>query len=276
VITLKEAIAMKALFRSTLALALLLPVSAEAHKAWLLPSSTVLSGNDIAITVDAAISNDLFIFEHNPLRLDGLTVTGPDNAAVAPENTGTGKYRSTFDVALKNPGTYRIAIASDMLFASYKLKGEVKRWRGAADKLSEIPADAEELVVTQSARRIETFVTAGKPDTAALKPTGKGLEMEPVTHPNDLVAGSEASFKLLLDGKPVANVKVEIVRGGIRYRNAVGEINATTDESGTFKVTWPEAGMYWLEATVEDDKPTLKEAKKRRAGYVATLEVLPE
>jgi uncharacterized GH25 family protein len=267
---------MKAVFRTTLALALFLPVSAEAHKAWLLPSSTVLSGNDVAVTVDAAISNDLFIFEHNPLRLDGLTVTGPDNAAVAPENSGTGKYRSTFDVALKAPGTYRIAIANDMLFASYKDKGEVKRWRGTPDKLSEIPANAEELAVTQSLRRIETFVTAGKPDTAALKPTGKGLEMEPVTHPNDLFSGSEASFKLLLDGKPAPNVKVEIVRGGIRYRNAVGEINATTDESGTFKVTWPEPGMYWLEATVEDDKPTLKEAKKRRAGYVATLEVLPE
>ncbi len=61
--------------------------------------------------------------------------------------------------------------------------------------------------------------------------------MEPVTHPNDLFSGGEASFKLLLDGKPAANVKVEVVRGGIRYRNAVGEINATTDESGTFKVT---------------------------------------
>jgi uncharacterized GH25 family protein len=267
---------MKALFRTTVAFALLLPASAEAHKAWLLPSSTVLSGKDLAVTVDAASSTDLFVFDHNPLRLDGLVVTAPDGSAVTPENSGTGKYRSTFDVPLKNPGTYRITIGNDNLFASYKIKGETKRWRGTAEKLAEIPADAEELNVTQSQRRIETFVTAGKPDTAALKSTGKGLELEAVTHPNDLVSGSEASFKLLLDGKPAANVKVEIIRGGNRYRNAVGEINATTDESGTFKVTWPEAGMYWLEASVEDDKPAIKEAKKRRAGYAATLEVLPE
>jgi hypothetical protein len=34
--------------------------------------------------------------------------------------------------------------------------------------------------------------------------------------------------------------------------------------------------MYWLEAEVKDDKPTVKEAKERRSSYVATFEVLPE
>ncbi len=100
-------------------------MSAEAHKAWLLPSSTVLSGNDVAVTVDAAISSDLFIFEHNPLRLDGLTVTGPLITRRSPENTGTGKYRSTFDVALKTPGTYRITIANDILLR--ELQGQRAR-----------------------------------------------------------------------------------------------------------------------------------------------------
>jgi hypothetical protein len=38
----------------------LLAVPAQAHRAWLLPSATVLSGTDAWVTVDAAISNDLF------------------------------------------------------------------------------------------------------------------------------------------------------------------------------------------------------------------------
>lgn len=271
---------MKPFIRSALVLALSAvgTVSAHAHKAWLLPSSTVLSGkDDLAVTVDAAASNDLFYFDHRPLQLDNLVVTGPDGATVAAENASTGKYRSTFDVPLKAAGTYRVALVQNNLFARYKEDGKDKRWRGKAENLAkEIPATATEVVVTQSVRRLETFVTSGAPDGAALKPTGAGLEMQPVTHPNDLVANGEAEFKLLLDGKPAAGLKVEIVRGGIRYRNQLGDAVVTTDENGVFKYTWPEAGMYWLEASVSDDKATVKEAKERRAAYSATLEVLPE
>ena len=263
---------------AALAFSAVVPVAAHAHKAWLLPSSTVLSGkDDLAVTVDAAASNDLFYFDHRPLRLDNLVVTGPDGAKVAAENASTGKYRSTFDVPLKAPGTYRVALAMEGAFARYKEDGKDKRWRGRAENIvKEIPATATDLVVTQSVRRIETFVTAGNPDEAALKPVGVGLELEPITHPNDLVENSEAEFRLLLDGKPAPGVKVEIVRGGIRYRNQLGETTVTTGDDGVFKVTWPEAGMYWLEANVSDDKTTLKDAKERRAGYSATLEVLPE
>jgi hypothetical protein len=50
------------------ALAAALPFSALAHKAWLLPSQTVIAGNAPWITVDGAVSNDLFYFNHVPLR----------------------------------------------------------------------------------------------------------------------------------------------------------------------------------------------------------------
>ena len=98
----------------------------------------------------------------------------------------------------------------------------------------------------------------------------------PVTHPNDLFAGEEARFRVLADGEPAAGVEFEITRGGTRYRNAQEEILATTDANGEFTVTWPEAGMYWLEANLRDDRATLPQANARRLGYVATLEVLPQ
>lgn len=263
-----------------LALALsfvLLPATAEAHRAWLLPSATVLSGDEAWITVDAAVSNELFYFEHNPLRLEGLSIVGPNGSEVAPQNESTGKYRSTFDVELKKPGTYRVAVAGDGLFARYELNGERKRWRGNPDDLSkEIPEGAEKLTVIQSQRRLETFATLGAPSKDTLEPTGKGLELAPITHPNDLFAGEEAEFKLLVDGKPASNVEVSVIRGGNRYRDTLGEIKMTTGEDGSFAVTWPEPGMYWLEASATDDKTTIDKATERRLGYVATLEVLPE
>jgi len=140
---------------------------------------------------------------------------------------------------------------------------------------TEIPAGAKNIQITQQQSRNETFVTAGKPNDTALKPTGEGLELVPVTHPNDLFAGEPISFKFVLDGKPVPNLEVEVVPGATRYRNKRADTKFTTDKDGVLTMTWTDAGMYWMEASVQDDKPTDKRANKRRASYVATFEVLP-
>lgn len=268
--------------RSTLSLTLaasllLLPLSALAHKAWLLPSQTVIAGEKPVVTVDAAVSNDLFYFNHVPMRIDNLVVTAPDGNTVQPSNPATGKYRSVFDVELAQQGTYRIGIINTGLNASWDDNGTPKRWRGDAAKFAtEVPKGAKDLKVMQGMGRVETFVTNGAPNLAALKTSGEGIELVPVTHPNDLFAGEEATFKLILDGKPAVGLEIEIIQGGTRYRNAQNEIKVTTDATGTFNVTWPEAGMYWLETTSEDDKTSVPQAKQRRLSYVATLEVLPQ
>lgn len=265
------------LFAAALALLIGLPLSAQAHKAWLMPSATVLVPDEW-ITVDAAVSNDLFYFNHVPLRIDALTVTGPDGANVAVENLATGKLRSTFDLHLVANGTYRIAVANAGLMASYDDgKGGKKRWRGNAETFAkEVPADAKNLEVNESSMRVETFVTAGKPSDGALKGTGKGLELVAVTHPNDLFAGEAAKFRFTIDGKPAAGIKVQVIPGGSRYRDKQNEIELTTDADGAFSVTWPQPGMYWLQASLQDSKTSLPQAKERRASYSATLEVLSQ
>lgn len=260
-----------------LAAALVAPLSVEAHRAWLLPSATVLSGNEPWVTVDAAIANGLFEFDHQPMRLDDLKILAPGGGEVAVENAATGRFRSTFDVKLDRPGTYRIVSAGDYLFASYEQNGERKRWRGTAETLkSGIPADAQNLQVRAVQRRIETYVTAGSPDESVFTIEGRGLELKPVTHPNDLFAGEEARFVLLLDGEPAADIAVEVIPGGTRYRDREDKIDLRTDAQGQFAVTWPAAGMYWISAEVEDDKAGIPEAQKRHASFIATLEVLPQ
>lgn len=288
----------KAMKWTTLALAVFLPLSAQAHRAWMLPSATVLSGEDPWVTVDAAVSNDLFYFEHFPLRLKGigddtapaggrpgmpprptpeLQVMAPDGTQAKVENGNRGRYRSTFDVHLSEKGTYKLAVASDDLFASWKENGETRRWMGNAETFTkEVPAKAEDLKVSQNSNRMEVFVTSGNPTDAVLKPTGTGLELSPVTHPNDLFAGEAAEFVFLLDGKPAANVDISVIPGGNRYRDELGEIKAKTDAQGKVSLTWPDAGMYWLEAELKTDKGVTKPATERRASYSATLEVLPQ
>lgn len=259
-----------------LAAALALPLVAQAHTAWLLPSATVLPVK-AWVTVDAGVSSDAFIANHNPLKLDNLVITAPDGSTVQPENALTGKFRSTFDVNLSVPGTYRLSVLNSGLNASYELNGEKKRWRGKAENLAkEIPAEASQLEVAETLQRVETFVTDGAKSLDALKPTGKGLELLPVTHPTDLFVGETSTFKLLLDGAPAVNQKLGVVRGGMRYRNQQNEIETTTDATGAFRITWPEAGPYLLSTSASDGKVSIQPATQRRLSYTASFEVLPQ
>lgn len=268
--------------------AVLVPAAAHAHRQWILPSATVLSGNAPWVTFDAAASSELFYFDTAPMRLAdvappqgmpampgaSLRITTPDGMETVAENVLTGRLRSVFDLRLAQNGTYKIAATNQGVFATYKLDGQPKRWRGAAENLArEIPANAQDVQVTETASRVETFVTLGKPTESVFKTAGAGLELVPVTHPNNLFAGEKATFKVLLDGKPAPDVEVEIVPGGNRYRFKLGDSVVRTAADGSFTAAFPDAGMYWVGMDIEDGKVKIAGAK-RRASYAVTLEVL--
>lgn len=247
-----------------------------AARAWLLPSQTIIARSGGWVSFDAANADDLFSFNQGALALDGLSVTTPDGNPVQVQNQAKGRTRSSFDLELRVPGTYRVAVASDTVMARWEEDGKPKRWRGApADIAGNIPANAAKLDVELMQRRVETFVTVGAP-TAAVKPVGKGLELVPATHPNDLYVGEPAKFQLLLDGKPAADVAVEIIAGGTRYRDSPESLNLKTDAAGHLTVTWPAAGLYWFDAELLDDKAAVPGVQKRRTGYNAVFEVLTQ
>lgn len=264
------------------ALMLCLPLGAQAHRAWLLPSATVLSSDDAWVSIDAAVSNDIFHADHAPMRTDGVVITAPDGSNLQSQNVSLGKFRSTFDVQLPQKGTYKIALASSGLMAVWETEtGERKMWPGRGERANPadfdkmVPKKAKNLKVSQFSRRMETFVTSGSPTELVLKATKQGLELIPVTHPNDLFAGEAAKFQFMIDGKPAAGVKVTVIPGGMRYRTEQAAMELETDKKGNISVTWPEAGMYWLSASYRDEKAK-KPATSRSGSYAATFEVLPE
>ena len=261
-----------------------IPAALSAHRMWLLPSATVFSGTDGWVTVDAAVSNDLFFFDHQPLRLDGMKVWQPDGSEGTLQNGATGRYRSVFDVKLDKPGTWKIGTQMSAVMGSFKVDGVEKRLGGrrgppqpnapAPLTVADIPANATDVKVTEVTGRNEIFVTAGAPTTTVFKTTGKGLEFAPVTHPDELVAGQTAKFRFLVDGKPTAGIKVTVIPGGKRDRNDEGARELTTGADGIRSVDWPAAGRYLLSATLTDAKATSPRATERRMSYVTTLEVL--
>ncbi|XZE19381.1 DUF4198 domain-containing protein [Pirellulaceae bacterium SH449] len=260
----------------TLALIACLSQPALAHRFWIVPSTTVLSGEKPWITVDAAISNSLFFADHAAPAIEMFTVTGPDGKEVPLQNAMKGKYRTTFDIQLPVSGTYRISTVRASMNASYEENGETKRWRGSAQEFEAAGLkDKPSLQVSKMVSRVETFVTSGEPSLEALAPSGEGLELSVAkTHPNDLFAGEPATFVLLNDGKPAANVEVVLIKGDDRYRSEPGEVKVTTNAEGVFELSFPEAGRYWLNANAsssgQSGSPTA------RYSYTATFEVLPQ
>nr|WP_157177629.1 DUF4198 domain-containing protein [Sphingomonas prati] len=276
---------MKNITRHLIAAAALLalPAAGSAHRMWLLPSATVFSGTDSWVTVDAAVSNDLFFFDHQPGRLESIKVWQPDGTAGQLQNGATGRYRSVFDVQLDKPGTWKIGSENGGVGGSFKVDGVEKRIgrRGppqpgapAPLTVADIPANATDVKLTESSGRNEIFVTAGAPTTTVFRTTGKGLELSPITHPDELVAGEAARFRFLVDGKPAAGLKVTVIPGGKRYRDAENGMDLTTGADGVLTVTWPTAGMYWLNANLTDAKTNVPRATERRLSYTTTLEVL--
>ena len=268
----------------TAALLATLPVTAMAHKQWLLPSSTSVTGNDAWVTVDAAVSNDLYYPDFVPVKLDALSITAPDGSSQQPQHAATLKSRSVFDVELSQSGSYRIASLNHGLSAHWgdpqAAKGDKSGASGRLRNVSpeeldaKIPKNAQNLEISENLARVETFVTHGAP--SELKSSGKGLELVPVTHPNDLFAGENASFTFTIDGKPAAGIEVSVVRGATRYRNEQQDAHYTTDAQGRISVSCDKPGMYWLQARSEDQNTSLPRATVRRLAYTATLEVLPQ
>lgn len=303
------------------ALSSALATPAMAHRQWLLPSTTTLSGTSEGVTVDAAVSNDLFYADHQPIDPTQVAVWAPDGSQGKIENAAKGRYRGTFDVAIDKPGTWKIGIERASVSGTFKLNGETWRVGGrgrpagapggpgapgapggapmgpppagfggpggpggpggapsnpvnVVASVADIPANATEVKLTEMSQQNFVYVTADAPTKGVLASRGKGLEFDPITHPAELVSNEEGQFRFLIDGKPAAGVKVTVVPGSKKYREAEDAQELTTGPDGVLHVKWPVAGMYWLSASATDQKPSDKRATDRRMTFTTTVEVV--
>ena len=236
---------------ATLGAAILFPTGALAARDWVLPSTTVLSGSNAWVTIDAATSDELYFPNMRPLRVETIQVLDSEGQPVTPENPSMGKFRSTLDVQLTRPGTYKIAAVSTSVMASWTDGGEVKRFRGTGEDFAkQVPASAVDLKTIRITNRSETFVTRDGPTSEVFKPTGQGLELVPVTHPSDVIVGEAARFRFLLDGKPASGIEVVFMRGGDHWKPRPTQIKLGTDADGGVSITFPEGGIWWMGAGV--------------------------
>lgn len=272
-----------------------------AHSRWVVPSHSILSGQDPEyISVDISISNDIF---HPDVATGGisyknanaekkantsgpmLTVVQPDGKVDKSNPIVSVVRKSVSAVLLNQSGTYKIAFEQPpVILTLFKhANGDHGRIFGPLKMTqSRLPEGAKEIHEMEVHNGISTYVTRNDVTEESLKPTGKSLEVVFETHPNELFVGEKANFQLLFNGKPAAQgIGVRLTRQGTRYRNDRESIEVETGAAGKFSVDWEKSGLYLLEVemTMDDTSHTPKANESQRqivhAVYV-TLEVSPE
>ncbi len=260
------------------ALTLLLVLSSPAtlaHKRWLLPTDFTLSDAE-TVTVDFSASNNIFYVDM-PMPLAMVSVLTPTGKNAPIGNPQEGPRRSSFDLEVREPGTYRVSASGPpMYFVSYRLAGQSEPQRGRGDLTTlkaELPAGATEVQFAESHGLIETFVTLDEPGAPAATGDVSGLRMVLAdSHPNALYTDEDARFAFTLDGEPAAQLTVTVQSDGSRYRDNQGLSEYVTDAQGVVEISWPTAGRYLLEAALEQDLEG--EIAKRYYVYFLTLDVL--
>ncbi|HLO93049.1 MAG TPA: DUF4198 domain-containing protein [Burkholderiaceae bacterium] len=261
------------------AVALCLAGSAQASMSWLLANSYQVNGKEAVVSMDAAVSESLFVFER-ALKLEQILITAPDGSRLEAQQRTAARHRESFELRLTQDGTYRVSHVQLVLMGSYALDGQTRRFRATPATLDqELPAGAQLQGLTLVHNRQQVFVSKEAPGKLAFAPEGQGLELLPLDPVTELSHGDRSRFRLLLDGRPLPDAAVRLLREGNRYRYKLGEQLIRTDTKGEFTVEWAEAGRYWL-GVAQGDKPAqgvngTREEPLRRASLSASFEVLP-
>lgn len=272
---------------STLALLTtsLFSVNVMSHDRWIVPSHTQLSGEDTKhVAVDLSISNAIFHADKSygtfdpkapiSLRNQPLVLIAPDGSQSAPIVYTDAMRKSTAGIPLTQDGTHVVSLQTPTIQMTFYLDDEGNRKRVFGDKSHpDLPANAKQLRTLEMHSTIETYVTKNAQTPVAVKSNGLSLSGH---HPNDLFVGEPVEFVILQNGMPVpTGTEVTLTPGNTRYRNQRDAVTLTTDNSGKVSYTFPQAGLYLLNAGYSRDSDK-DGVETDRFVLFATLEVLPE
>jgi uncharacterized GH25 family protein len=214
---------------------------ATAHMPYVLPTLFDVGKGD-HVTVESAFAEDAFVPEV-AMRDAPFHIIGPDGQKLATGPVTTLRDLSIFEADIKTDGTYRIT-TGQRAGRKGKMARVGDKWEVRAENAPTKPG--EQIVDVQSMTLADAYVTRGATTTAALKPLGQALEIQAVTHPNDITAGSDAQFVLLFDGKPLGGEAITLFRAAGVHDGRKVAAELKSDAAGKFTLRPGDAGSYLI------------------------------
>jgi len=248
---------------------------AHAHTPYLLPNIFQTSERTPVISVDASLTDTLFIpdiaYGKHPFSL-----TGPDGKTVSIPQADIHQLatRTVVEHRLTDAkGTFRITAGPRVgtPFRTWEIDGKTERVR---DPKVPMPAGAVLKSHSQSISVAEAYITIGdKPDNGALKARGKGLEIVPATHPGALFAGDKFAFAVHYDGKPLAGHAVKVIYSNMDFSGSSTAQEVKTDAQGRVDYALANPGVYMAQVSYSDNTPPDPEKPARRYSNTLTFHV---
>jgi len=241
--------------------------AAFAHSPYLLPNTFDASTRD-HVTIQGAITEHYFIPEF-ALKSDVFHAVGPDGARIDLKPI-SGRDLTLLELPMTVDGTWRVSsgLSPGRSGKAVLVAGE---WKPLNPRSP--PAEGAVVADLQSFNRADVYVSRGAPNAAALKPTGEGLEFQPITHPDKISVDEPARFVLLLDGQPLAGQTIKLIRGDDLYAEGKPDADVVTDAKGGFTLTAKTPGVYYAMARYRQLPAKTGEALKAYT-YALTFEAV--
>jgi type IV secretory pathway VirB10-like protein len=138
----------------------------------------------------------------------------------------------------------------------------------------QVPANTQILEVKNNIIA-ESFVTKGKPSPVPAV-SNKGFEVKFSTHPNELFAGESLKAQILLNGKAVPNLEVDVFKGASSYETSAQreQPHVKTNAKGEVEVKFEKPGIYLITTSYPEANPdNSKKPESEIFTYGLTVEV---
>jgi len=246
---------------------------AAAHTPYFAPATFQVQAGG-TVTLDASFSEAFFVPEA-AFDDSHFSILGPDGRETTPERVVPLRTRVVVEHALPKDakGTYRFSTGERLgaVFRTWEIDGRKVSSRDAKEP---VPAGAKVISNFQSRIRAETYLTVGAPDRGALRPYGQGLELVPVTHPDDLYSNEPVEFELRFDGKPLADTPVQINEAVWSSDRKAREVELRSDAKGRVRWEQPASGTWLALARHRSAAPAGAAAPEYSNSYSLVFHVL--
>jgi uncharacterized GH25 family protein len=179
-----------------------------------------------------------------------------------------GKTRAIFEATAKNDGMHVISLERTApLYFAKTTKGWIKK------SMSELSETEKEQLESSAGyyHSTKSYISIkDAEDDLWEKPVGHKLEIMPTQNPTKIIANSEATFKVIYNGKPLADNTVLVFYAGFSgLTHDDVYIKLRTDKNGMVAIKFADQARYLIKTNYDDKSFGDKNAQFY--GYMATL-----
>jgi len=241
------------------------PLATYAHTPYIAPISFDVSNAKTA-SFDASFAETFFIPEA-AFDKSEFIITAPDKQQSSPTKIAYFKSRTVLEQDLKLEGTYKIStgIRHGATFLIYDLDGKEHR---KMNPEGPAPKGAKVKNHFQSVTRADTYISRKEPSNAALSPENKGLEIVPLSNPNEVFQGENFDLQILMAGNQLDKAMTLSL-----YHAQTGDkteaIKIDTNTKGRATLNIKKSGIYLLRARLRS--PGATHENQKGLSYTTTL-----